>query len=154
MTFEIEISQEELNAMGMHVQSQLWSLKSNAQLAMAMALQDVVFANFGQTGIDRPEPWAPLSPRYAKKVGRTFATLEVSGDLKNQVRIDDTDLDKTRVYANNSEVPYVLAHQFGYEQNNLPARPFFPITADGELTDFSQREIHAAALKSIEEDLR
>src|SRR5690348_8741597 len=55
--------------------------------------------NFGRTGTDRPEPWKSLSPKYAKKVGRSEATLELSGELFRSLRVSPPSGDSITVYS-------------------------------------------------------
>jgi phage gpG-like protein len=151
--FELEISEDELRQMAGNVERQLWMVKSDAQLAMAEAFERVTLANFGATGIDRPMSWQPLSPAYARKVGRTYATLEVSGTLKAAIKVDNSDLDHSKVSVSNADVPYATAHHFGNERGNLPQRPYFPIDDNGNLTPFTEAEVVEAARRTIERGL-
>lgn len=151
--FDIVLDEATMRDAADAVGRQLWQLRSDAQLAMAQAFESIVLGNFGEVGIDRPISWAPLSPAYAKKVGRTFATLEVSGALKAAVTVDNSNLDYSRVFITKDNVVYALAHQYGNPKGNLPARPYFPIENTGELTPFAKSEVMNAALQTIQEGL-
>lgn len=114
--------------------------------AIASRVHSIVLKNFGESGLDRPSSWSPLSPRYANRVKRTFATLELSGNLKRSVR--STSSPAEAVIWQDSSVPYGAAHQFGSEK--LPARPFFPMVGDG-VTPFVEQQISEAVEESITE---
>lgn len=144
MTFEFEV-----NANGWELDQSLWNeLRLAAQSAMAETFYSIVRGNFGATGIDRPIEWVPLSDKYAKRVKRDYPTLFLSGDLESSVMWDGSDLDAGVVWTDN---PYAVAHQDG--SGTLPARPFFPITAAGELTDFAQSQVVEAAETAIAQKL-
>jgi len=122
-----------------------WAV-GEAQAAMAARYGEIVRSNFGESGLDRPSAWPPLSPSYAKEVGRTYATLFVSGALFSAVRVDAQD---ARVSASNADAPYATAHQFGNPAGNLPARPYFPVAADGGPTEYTRGEVLAAAAAAL-----
>ena len=117
--------------------------------AMAQTFHGVVLSNFGLTGVDRPIDWANLSPKYAKRMGRTHATLEVSGALKQAVHQAGN-----QVYAMKEEIPYVLAHQYGYAPNNLSKRPYFPIDEQGNGMPFTLSLLREMAQLKLDEVLR
>lgn len=75
------------------------------------------------------EPWAPLSPRYAARKARSHpeAGLLVRDDLlrgllRYQVDDDELQFGTDRVYG--------AVHQFGWEERNIPARPYLGIADD------------------------
>ncbi len=70
------------------------------------------------------EKWPPLSPAYAKRVGRTKATLKVSGNLYNSIKLNSPRSNFIEVYTTNK---YAAAHMLGYPPRNLPRRNYFPI---------------------------
>lgn len=105
--------------------------------------------NFGATGTDRPEEWAPLSPKYAKRVKRSYATLDLKGSLFRSFTVGQPDGTSITVSSNS---PYAEAHQEGNE--HLPARPFFPITSAGELTGHAQRVLETTAALSLQRLMR
>lgn len=113
------------------------------QGAMGEILFEIVRENFGETGIDRPSTWPELSSKYAKKVGRDYATLHLKGDLESAVKFDNSNPEYAQVSVSDSDVPYAAAHQWGTA--HLPARPFFPIDEYGQLTEFAAQEVIAAA---------
>ena len=150
--FDLTIEQSELNAMGGKIEKALWMVKSNVLLAMAVAFEEIVLGNFGFLGIDRPDEWPPLSPAYAKKVNRTWATLQVDGTLRAAVKVDNSNLDFGKVSVSNSDVPYATVHQTG-GGNNVPARPYFPMDANGVITDYTQNYVREAAIEALREEL-
>lgn len=115
----------------------------SAQVAMGMAVYEIVMGNIGDMGADRPSVWPPLSPAYAKRVKRKHATLEVTGALRSAVKMTDT-REASIVSISNADCPYALVHQYG-GGNNIPARPYFPINENGEVTPFTQAWARDAA---------
>lgn len=137
----------------------LWQIKSDAQLAMGEAYEQVVLNNFGPFGVDRPWPWAPLSPAYAKKVGRTYATLLVSGAMRQQLRVDNDSPDACVVSMSDDGVPYATVHHHGNPDGNaghpgLPARRVFPMRDDGSPTEYARQRVFDAALEAVREGLK
>lgn len=116
---------------------------------MGATLKRDTVANFGLSGTDRPSPWKPLSKRYAKRVGRTAATLEVTGSLMRSLRIGQSDGEAITVYTDDPKAAY---HQFG--EGNNPLRPFFPITPEGQLTPRARNRIETAAQLETQRILR
>ena len=104
--------------------------------------------NFGAEGIDRPKPWAILSPNYAweKKKGNRTPTLILKGDLIRGFR---TSIQENSATLTN-DVEYADAHQFGVGYKNLPARPFYPINEDGSFTPMMQARLDEIAAKHFE----
>lgn len=134
MNVTYTIRDTELNAAFSEIGERIKQAQPKAELAMAERFQDCVLRNFGATGDFRPwSGWPPLSPRYAKKVGRTYATLEVSGRLKGNVLLELGANNNFRVTSSNDRVPYATVHQTG-GGNNIPAREYFPLLEDGTVT--------------------
>lgn len=79
----------------------------------------------------RPSPWAPRKDKKA-----THPLLVRSGDLRDNFRAVVTGLDTVVV---GTKVKYARYHQHGTK--NMPARPFFPVDASGQLTDGAMRDI-------------
>lgn len=79
----------------------------------------------------RPSPWAPRKDTKAK-----HPLLIRSGDLRDNFRAVVTGPDTVVV---GTKVKYAGYHQHGTK--NMPARPFFPIDADGQLTPAAMRDI-------------
>lgn len=128
-------------------------LSSTAQQAVSAGgrvLHLITLANFGSTGLARPWPWWPLSPAYARQVGRLYATLFVSGALYRSVKKND-ELLKSTVSISNQDVPYALAHHYGYPKGTmrhpgLPARRVLPIDwTDEVLPDVKTRVVKEVA---------
>ena len=81
-------------------------------------------ANFSTDTKYKEKPWAPLSPKYAKKVGHSQSTLKLSGALYNSILTNSPRANWIEVFTKN---PYAAAHTFGYKPHHLPARNFWPI---------------------------
>jgi phage gpG-like protein len=98
---------------------------------------------FGAGGFNRPRPWAPLAERtkreYSKRgINPLVPTLLRAGTLMNSIRQRVEDM-RTTIY---SDHPDAAAHQFGDWHRHLPARPFMPITPDGQqLTAYAEGRI-------------
>lgn len=114
-------------------------------------LKRLTVDNLGFTGPGRPSQWAPLSPRYAKRVKRPEATLDLTGDLLRSLRVGSPDGEGIDVYTDNV---YAEAHQNGNPARNLPARPFFPILPDGSPTARTQNILETTAALEIQRQMR
>lgn len=110
--------------------------------AMGSAFHTIVLQNFGDSGVDRPTAWPALSPRYAKRVKRSHATLVLSGELMRSVKSEATS-DHAHIW---SDTEYSAAHQFG--EGRMPERPFFPIQGDS-LTDYAEQQIVEAVQRTL-----
>ena len=143
-TTNLLISQELQNAIKMGVQN-----------AMANRFATVVDRNFGNgSGEDRPEEWQILTKKYADEYKGTDRTpnlqlkalsknpKESSKSLQSSIEVDEMNLDESSVFTNN---PYAMDHQIGKKERNLPARPFFPISEDGVVTDCTTEQCLRAA---------
>ena len=115
------------------------------EAAMARRFLQITLLNLGNAGIDRPRPWKPLSPWYAKKVGRKIATLILTGKLKSAIHIEDGN----KVVVKNEDVSYATDHQYGNAKKHLPARPYFPIKSDGTPTPWTADELRIKAQETI-----
>jgi len=122
------------------------------QMAMAMGREffNIVHSNFGQNGVDRPKTWPALSAKYARRVGRGYATLYRRGRLKASGRLFVMG-DKAVIEFGGPSAPYAEAHQFG--TTHLSARPFFPIKGSFEtveLTDYTKRRLEQAVQRILD----
>jgi len=118
--------------------------------AIAQKFKFISVQNFGFSGKDRPQPWQrALSKRYAKRVKRPIATLELSGRLLRSFRIGAP-------LGNEIEVEnfcdYAQTHQQGYK--SIPRRAFFPVDRSGNLTPYTQRVLETTAVLEIEKWIR
>lgn len=104
--------------------------------------------NFNST-VGRPIEWAPLSPKYAKRVGRSHATLYVSGRLFAGFQM--TAGHDSAVISN--DVIHAAAHQYGVSARNLPARPFVPILGD-QLTAYALNRVNQRVAGFLERTAR
>lgn len=158
MRTQLNITSTQLNQMESGIKSQIDEAAKTIEWAMAEKFQECVLANFGPSGPYRPwSGWHDLSPAYAKKVKRTYATLFVSGALKGNVLIE-LEGKNFKVVSDNSRVPYATAHQEGNPKGNrghpgLPAREYFPMTEDGEVTRQVQDIVLDAAYRAAQEAL-
>lgn len=74
-------------------------------------------------------PWSPLSPRYAKRKAKMGAgglpILVLHGDMLRSIHYEATD----QQVEIGTDRRYGAAHQFGYEETNLPPRPYLGLSA-------------------------
>ena len=91
--------------------------------------------------------FAPLSTRYAARKAKDKKTtktgvLQQQGNLLDSIAAQSTE-DTAIIKTNRPVGSFDLGsiHQFGAPRRNIPARPFFPITDDGDLLPEAQAEI-------------
>ena len=129
-------------------------VKVPCQAAMANAFAGVVDSNFGSAGNegqDRPIEWENLrSKKYAKRVGRTHATLELEGELRSSVYVLPDGEDAAIVETLHS---YAGTHQFGDTSRNIAERPFFPIMGN-EVTEFTTQKCLESCAAELERSLK
>lgn len=160
MNFNLTISADSLRQMEAAFAQRLDRTRDTVQAAMADAYKGIVDANFGSGGFSRPWPWAPLSPEYARRVGRRFATLYVTGALKGTVQKEAPagGAPAEVSMSNTGLVPYAMAHHFGNpagtrQRPGLPARRVFPMNEDGSPTQIAASTVAQAARRAIKEVL-
>ena len=165
MNFTLNIVPGSLDQMNSALRDQFDALRVPVQGAMADAFKGIVDANFGSTGLMRPNDWQPLSKDYARKVGRTFATLFVTGALKDTVQKDGVSPDGATVSMGNTGlVPYAMAHHQGSPPNfgftvpgsgELPSRRVFPLDQyRDEVTPEAVELVEMSAVTKLKEILR
>lgn len=163
MNFSITIPPGQLASFESSLREKVEAARQPVQSAMADAMHGIVLANFGSTGFMRPWDWQALSPAYARKVGRTFATLFVTGALKDTVRKDASGDSASVSMANNGLVSYALAHHHGNPGNfgttqagsgELPARRVFPLDEADQVLPEAVEMVTEAARKAAQEALR
>lgn len=128
MQITVGIEQADIDAMSEDLAREIYAARQEIQGAMGEKYFEVVRGNFGDVGLDRPITWLPLSWSYAQRVGRLHATLYVTGRLEQAVKFDNSSPEECVISVSKSDVPYALAHQYGYELSNLPPRPYFPFS--------------------------
>jgi phage gpG-like protein len=74
-----------------------------------------------------------------------------TGALRDSIRLSPATNDAVSV---GSDLPYAAVHQFGSARRagrggGIPARPFFPYDAAGNLTELAHRRVQAAALAAL-----
>ena len=78
---------------------------------------DLIDGNFGQRSGPQ-DKWVPRKRHYP------WPILEMSGALREKIKARPDRRGVTLV----SSLPYSAAHQYGYKDNNLPARPYLWIS--------------------------
>jgi len=159
MTLTINIPQGELDAMESQIVRRIQEARPDALRAMRDRFYDIVVNNFGIAGAERPWSWHELSPEYAEKVGRTYATLEVTGALKASLMKGGVEGESTTVSMSDADRPYATAHHDGSPKGNrkhpgLPGRRVFPIEEDGSIMPWTQGEVQQAALDALARALK
>lgn len=91
----------------------------------------------------RPSPWAPRKDKKSK-----HPLLIRSGSLRQSIRWRITAADTVEV---GSDKKYASFHQDG--TRNMPARPFFPVDRNGNLTPRIMRKIDADIDKAYSAEL-
>lgn len=150
---ETSISTLALGAMSGRVLLRIQKVRAPVHAAMAGQFYQCVLDNFGASGSFRIHQWAQLSPAYARKVRRDYATLNVTGKLRSAIKKSSSEING-RVSVSKGECEYSLAHQFGYPKNNLPARPYFPIYTDGTVLGSVKHLVRDAAQLALTASLR
>lgn len=145
MNFRITIRESEVRGMvnrafGPGVRQQLLG-RGGAELLR------ICRENFGASGKDRPVEWAPLSPRYAKRVKRPYATLDLTGKLFQSGTLNVSD-DRAVVSFEDEKASW---HQYGTEK--MPARPFMPFWGD-RISPYAERRIVTAMQLELQRLLR
>lgn len=158
MKAELTITQASLDAMAVSLDKAIERARPAVLKAMSDRCYAIIMSNFGIAGPERPWAWEPLSYLYAQKVGRTFATLEVSGALRASVLQGGFEGPSTTISMENSSVPYVTAHHDGVPRGNrrhpgLPGRRVFPLDERGEVLDWTRSEVAEAARRALQEAL-
>lgn len=124
-------------------------LREPVQSAMADAMYGIVMGNFGESGLMRPWEWQALSSAYAKRVGRTYATLYVTGALKSTVT-KSSDSEAGRVgMANSGLVPYAMRHHKG--DDIMPSRRVFPLDSGNDVLQEAVKIVQEAACAKVQE---
>ena len=102
---------------------------------------DVTVLNFGPDGLARPEEWESLTQRYARERhgGDQTPTLILTGELKAGFVVELSDSSATLT----NTIDYADLHQFGNSYAKLPARPFYPIDENGNLTPYMEARLYA-----------
>lgn len=115
-------------------------------LAMGAILRDGTIRNIGNSGPDRPNSWPQLSAAYAKRIGRSHATLIMTAaeraregkatglpHMRDRISVSSVTPDKATVTA---DITYASKHQL-----NRPRRPYFPVKSNNQPTDKMGRSL-------------
>lgn len=148
MTLYANIDEASLRNAETGIVKEFEKVRSGIEQAMAEKFFEIVRSNFGVAGVDRPTEWAPLTESYSRRMRRDYATLFVTGRLEQGVKME-TLPDGSRVFISDSDVSYSLSQQYGSSKNNLPARPYFPIDAEGNVTPFTLDEVTEASNQEL-----
>jgi len=149
VTFNVAPGSDDL--LGNFIAEAIAEARPAVNAAMGKRFYELVQGNFGIAGVDRPMHWAPLSPAYARKVGRTIATLDLTGNLRSAIMVGGTEGESVTVSVSDGMIPYASVHQTG--GTRMPQRPYFPIDDDGEVMPYTASEVVAAASKALGEEL-
>lgn len=152
MKVEMSVSRQELTGLESFLAEAFDSCRPALLDAMSGRFLEVVHGNFGIAGVDRPNQWAPLSPAYAKKVGREIATLRLTGALEAAIVRGGFEGDSVTVSVSNSDVPYATVHQTG--STRMPKRPYFPIDDQGEVLDWTRGQVIESAQEALGRELK
>jgi phage gpG-like protein len=123
--------------------------RRTVQLSMATKFLEITKSTSTSPN-QRPLKWPPLSAKYAKCVGRRNATLKETGALFDSIKIGNN---RDKYCEVSTDIEYAWAQFFGYRQNNLPARPYFPVEFTGSSyrpTFSADRQIWIEARRAIQ----
>ena len=154
MSFSIELQKDD-------IMPSLERLADDAEQVLDDALEAgaTAMAARGQRAFDepglRPAPWPRLSERHYRKRRKKAAKRTLKGKkVRVQMLIDSGALYQGVQAQGNvfgANAPYAAAHQFGYDARNLPARPYLPVTEDGEeLTKEANEEVLEVIAEAVE----
>lgn len=151
MNVQFNISPGDDGRFAQFITDMVAEVRPKVNAAMGQRFYDLVQGNFGVAGVDRPMAWAPLSPAYAKKVGREIATLDLTGALRSAIMIGGSEGESVTVSVSDSSVPYATVHQNGSWR--MPKRPYFPIDDTGKVMPYTAGQVTEAAQKVLTEEL-
>lgn len=97
--------------------------KSSVLNAAGQKFKQMTLSNFGGNGQYKESNWPPLSRVYAKKVGRSNATLEKTRALYESIKVSAPKGNTIQIYSKN---PYASVHAFGSTKLNIPKRNYWP----------------------------
>jgi len=150
MNITFNVVEADLLALGVGITASIEAVRPKVNEAMGQRFYELVQGNFGIAGVDRPMAWAPLSPAYAKSVGRQIATLDLTGALRSAIMVGGNMGQGITVSVSNSSVPYATIHQTGGLR--MPARPYFPIDENGEVLPYTVSQIVEVVAKTLREN--
>lgn len=109
-------------------------------------LTNITEESFDNERSPEGDAWHPLAEStraYKAKYGGHKILQSKDRNTRESITHDATDASViVGVNAYSAKgYPYPIAHQFGTEDGRLKARPFFPITQDGELIDGAREEV-------------
>ena len=105
--------------------------RRNALYDVGKSIARIARDSFTRDKSLRPSPWAPRKDPKSK-----HALLLRSTDMWNQIGSRVMSYDTVAV---GTKAKYAKYHQYGTKY--MPARPFFPIDRDGNLTPVAQRTV-------------
>jgi len=132
--------------------------KRNALVAVGSEVVSSATQAFRSPAL-RPSPWAPRKPTYTVKVNKrtgkktrkldSHPLLIKSGSLRQSIGWRLLSDDAVLV---GTDKKYGAFHQLGTKK--MPARPFMPVDAKGELTPRIERKIKALFNDALNDELR
>lgn len=144
VTFDIDAP-----AFAQSLKEQFQAVKEPCQFAMAEAFKSVADNNIGDDGEDRPIGWHNLSEKYAKRVGRSHATLFLDMAEAAKLRKESGLLLNSTVISQNNQDAAIVENGCEYAMQHQNTRPFFPII-DGEVTPYTTQKCVDACEKALE----
>lgn len=122
----------------------------------ALRAMGTVFASLATRAFNepslRPVAWKPLKDETVKEKARrglSEGVLKATGALMRSPRI--VGITKTTVRVG-TDRRYASFHQLGVK-GSLPARPFFPVDKDGNLTEKASKLVQIAAKRALDREL-
>ena len=157
MTTTLTITQADLGNFTAGIERTIAKHQNKIVGAMQDKLFECIMGNFGPTGFDRPWPWYPLSAKYAKRVGRSYATMFVSGALAGAVNKSGVE-NGTASVSLDLGLEYAGAHHYGRPDGNrkhpgTPARRVMPVDSNDEVTPATFLAVQEAARDALREAL-
>jgi len=158
MEINVSVDTSKLDRLLSDFPQALAAAKRNALKAIGAEVASSATQAFRSAAL-RPSPWAPRKPTYIvtvnRKTGKKKRKLDdhplliKSGALRQSI---GWKLEGNDAVVIGTDKKYGVYHQTGTK--HMPARPFFPVDAKGELTPRMMRKIHRLVEKAYSDELR
>lgn len=118
--------------------------------------QQIAIWTFGEDGENRPSVWPTLKRGYANEYhgGDDTPTLLLSDEKHSLASSGPHLIDSFQISLSSEQAsitnisPYADVHQFGL--GAVPARPFYPLDEDGQLTPYAEQELNQVVVSYFE----
>lgn len=118
--------------------------------------QQITIGAFGADGEHRPSIWPELKLGYAHEWhgGDSTPTLFLSDEKHSLASNGPHLIDSFQISLSSEQAsitnlsPYADTHQYGL--GAVPARPFYPVDEDGNLTPFAQEQLNQVVVSYFE----